>query len=92
DIEISSFHAVKEEKIVDDDLTNEKLTELTHTIVFVTSKASPYSKSRGLGNVYGSLHTALVAREHRVMVIYPRYMGPFDEKFAGTSNLDCRNK
>ncbi|GJT96975.1 hypothetical protein Tco_1092493 [Tanacetum coccineum] len=30
DIEVSRFHAVKEEKVVDDDITKEKLTEVKY--------------------------------------------------------------
>ncbi|GJU46579.1 soluble starch synthase 1, chloroplastic/amyloplastic [Tanacetum coccineum] len=98
DMQVSNFNADKQEKAVDADFTKEKRTEVTYNIVFVTSEASPYSKTGGLGDVCGSLPIALAARGHRVMVISPRYMhgGPSDEKFAGTiveltlTELICR--
>lgn len=67
---------------------------MTYNVVFVTSEASPYSKTGGLGDVCGSLPIALAARGHRVMVVSPRYLhdGPTDTKFAGASKLDCRTK
>ncbi|KAI3704836.1 hypothetical protein L1987_75065 [Smallanthus sonchifolius] len=94
DIEVGNFHADKLEEKVDDEITQVNLKEVTYNIVFVTSEASPYSKTGGLGDVCGSLPIVLAARGHRVMVVSPRYLygGPCDEKFAGTTNLDCTTK
>ncbi|KAE9464723.1 hypothetical protein C3L33_03360, partial [Rhododendron williamsianum] len=70
------------------------LTRVTHSIVFVTAEAAPYSKTGGLGDVCGSLPTALAARGHRVMVVSPRYLhgGPSDKKFAGASEVGSPTK
>ncbi|KAI3808767.1 hypothetical protein L1987_24728 [Smallanthus sonchifolius] len=91
DIEVGNFHADKLEEKVDDEPTQGNLKKLTYNIVFVTSEASPYSKTGGLGDVCGSLPIALAARGHRVMVLSPRYLYG-GEKFAGTTNLDCTTK
>ncbi|KAF7149286.1 hypothetical protein RHSIM_Rhsim03G0209200 [Rhododendron simsii] len=70
------------------------LTRVTHSIVFVTAEAAPYSKTGGLGDVCGSLPIALAARGHRVMVVSPRYLhgGPSDKKFAGASEVGSPTK
>ncbi|KAJ6760337.1 STARCH SYNTHASE 1 CHLOROPLASTIC/AMYLOPLASTIC [Salix purpurea] len=69
-------------------------TRVTHSIVFVTSEAAPYSKTGGLGDVCGSLPIVLAARGHRVMVVSPRYLhgGQADKNYAGASELDCHIK
>ena len=69
-------------------------TRVTHSIVFVTAEAAPYSKTGGLGDVCGSLPIALAARGHRVMVVSPRYLNgtPADKKFASAVDLDCQIK
>ncbi|KAG5229549.1 hypothetical protein OIU77_008422 [Salix suchowensis] len=69
-------------------------TRVTHSIVFVTSEAAPYSKTGGLGDVCGSLPIVLAARGHRVMVVSPRYLhgGQADKNYAGASDLDCHVK
>ncbi|XP_024995242.1 soluble starch synthase 1, chloroplastic/amyloplastic isoform X1 [Cynara cardunculus var. scolymus] len=98
DFEVGNFYddilADKYEASVSDELIEERLTELTYNIVFVTSEASPYSKTGGLGDVCGSLPIALAARGHRVMVVSPRYLhgDPSDDKFAGATNLNCVTK
>ncbi|KAI3749103.1 hypothetical protein L6452_12682 [Arctium lappa] len=98
DFEVGNSHgdilADKLEASVNDESIEERLTELTYNIVFVTSEASPYSKTGGLGDVCGSLPIALAARGHRVMVVSPRYLhgDPSDKKFAGAINLDCGTK
>ncbi|KAI8565065.1 hypothetical protein RHMOL_Rhmol03G0231800 [Rhododendron molle] len=70
------------------------LTRVTHSVVFVTAEAAPYSKTGGLGDVCGSLPIALAARGHRVMVVSPRYLhgGPSDKKFAGASEVGSPTK
>ncbi|KAJ9539587.1 hypothetical protein OSB04_026093 [Centaurea solstitialis] len=97
--EVGNFHdgilaSKDDEESVDDELIQERNTQLTYNIVFVTSEASPYSKTGGLGDVCGSLPIALAARGHRVMVVSPRYLhgGPSDKKFAGATNLNCGTK
>jgi starch synthase len=42
-------------------------------ILMVTSEASPFAKTGGLGDVLGSLPAALVARGEEVAVVLPRY-------------------
>ena len=42
-------------------------------ILMVTSEASPYVKTGGLGDVLGSLPAALAARREDVAVVLPRY-------------------
>ncbi|CAL1366369.1 unnamed protein product [Linum trigynum] len=72
---------------------DEAPTKVTHSIVFVTSEAAPYSKTGGLGDVCGSLPIALAARGHRVMVVSPRYLhSPEDDTFAAALDADCRIK
>ncbi|XP_076954064.1 soluble starch synthase 1, chloroplastic/amyloplastic-like [Bidens hawaiensis] len=82
------------ELIVDDESAETISTKVAHNIVFVTSEASPYSKTGGLGDVCGSLPIALAARGHRVMVVTPRYLcgGPADRKFDSAVDLGCRIK
>ncbi|KAM0037724.1 putative starch synthase [Helianthus debilis subsp. tardiflorus] len=91
DVDVGDTHA---DKLEDDELTQVNLNKVPYNIVFVTSEASPYSKTGGLGDVCGSLPIALAARGHRGMVVSPRYLcgGPSDERFAGTVNLDCPTK
>lgn len=69
-------------------------SRVTHSIVFVTAEAAPYSKTGGLGDVCGSLPIALAARGHRVMVVSPRYLhgGPSDKNFAGASLVGSPTK
>ncbi|KAM0069267.1 putative starch synthase [Helianthus debilis subsp. tardiflorus] len=88
DVQVGDTHA---DKLEDDELTQVNLNKVPYNIVFVTSEASPYSKTGGLGDVCGSLPIALAARGHRVMVVSPRYLCG-DERFAGTVNLDCPTK
>ncbi|KAL8210904.1 hypothetical protein R6Q57_005341 [Mikania cordata] len=71
DIEVGNSHVEKLEESVDDELTQLNLKNVTYNVVFVTSEASPYSKTGGLGDVCGSLPVALAARGHRVMVVSP---------------------
>ncbi|KAK9071662.1 hypothetical protein SSX86_008091 [Deinandra increscens subsp. villosa] len=94
EIEVSNSHADKMEESVDDESAQENLEKVTYNIVFVTSEASPYSKTGGLADVCGSLPIALASRGHRVMVVSPRYLhgGPSDEKLAGTTNLNRATK
>ena len=42
-------------------------------ILMVTSEASPFAKTGGLGDVLGSLPAALVRRGEEVAVVMPRY-------------------
>ncbi|KAF5800532.1 putative starch synthase [Helianthus annuus] len=88
DVQVGDTHA---DKLEDDELTQVNLNKVPYNIVFVTSEASPYSKTGGLGDVCGSLPIALAARGHRVMVVSPRYLCG-DERFAGTVNLDSPTK
>ncbi|KAL8240805.1 hypothetical protein R6Q59_014160 [Mikania micrantha] len=90
DIGVGNSHVDKLEESVDDELTQVNLKNVTYNIVFVTSEASPYSKTGGLGDVCGSLPVALAARGHRVMVVSPRYLdgGSSDKNFAHATNLD----
>ncbi|KAI7725768.1 hypothetical protein M8C21_002856, partial [Ambrosia artemisiifolia] len=85
-IEVGNYsHPEHEDQLTQPNLNNNN--KLTYNIVFVTSEASPYSKTGGL---CGSLPIALAARGHRVMVVSPRYSshGPF----AATANLHCPTK
>ncbi|KAF5183991.1 Starch synthase 1, chloroplastic/amyloplastic [Thalictrum thalictroides] len=95
-VEDSSTHEVngREEEAKDLEGEEKSQTKVTHNIVFVTSEAAPYSKTGGLGDVCGSLPIALAAREHRVMVVSPRYVngGPSDKNYAGAKDLNCRIK
>ncbi|CAN1250784.1 Starch synthase 1, chloroplastic/amyloplastic [Linum perenne] len=83
----------KVEEIADTEGAEEALTKVTHSIVFVSSEAAPYSKTGGLGDVCGSLPIALAARGHRVMVVTPRYMhSPESKTYASALDADCRIK
>lgn len=42
-------------------------------IIFVSSECAPWSKTGGLGDVAGALPQGLSKRDHRVMVVTPRY-------------------
>ncbi|KAI3853179.1 hypothetical protein MKX03_008269 [Papaver bracteatum] len=69
-------------------------TKATHSIVFVTAEAAPYSKTGGLGDVCGSLPITLASRGHRVMVISPRYLNGTlaDRNFDGAVDTECKLK
>ncbi|RZC56493.1 hypothetical protein C5167_015346 [Papaver somniferum] len=69
-------------------------TKVTHSVVFVTAEAAPYSKTGGLGDVCGSLPITLASRGHRVMVISPRYLNgtPADRNFDGAVDTECKVK
>jgi starch synthase len=87
--------ATAREEVAEDIEGEEKvLTRVTHSIVFVTAEAAPYSKTGGLGDVCGSLPIALAARGHRVMVVSPRYLhgGPSDKNFNGASEVGSPTK
>lgn len=61
---------------------------VTHSIIFVTAEADPYAKTGGLGDVCGSLPIAFASRDHRVMVVTPRYMnGVTDERYSNAIKL-----
>jgi hypothetical protein len=52
------------------------------------SKAAPWSKTGGLGDVIGSLPIALAERGHRVMVVIPRYDDYEDTLDTGVSDRE----
>ncbi|KAJ0101779.1 hypothetical protein Patl1_05170 [Pistacia atlantica] len=84
--DVSSYEV---EKTEDTEGESKAQTRVTHSIVFVTSEAAPYSKTGGLGDVCGSLPIALAAHGHRVMVVSPRYQNgtTADQKFANAKDL-----
>mmetsp|Transcript_3620 Transcript_3620/g.22666 ORF Transcript_3620/g.22666 Transcript_3620/m.22666 type:complete len:703 (+) Transcript_3620:3-2111(+) len=60
-------------------------------IVFVSSEAAPWSKTGGLGDVVGSLPSALASRGHRVMVVVPRYINSVtDALYDDAQETDCK--
>lgn len=60
-------------------------------IVFVSSEAAPWSKTGGLGDVVGSLPSALASRGHRVMVVVPRYInGVTDALYDDAQETTCK--
>ena len=66
--------------------------EVTHSVVFVTSEVSPWSKTGGLADVAGALPQALAKRGHRVMVVAPRYLNfsAADRLYDGAFDTQCR--
>ncbi|KAI3987977.1 hypothetical protein MKX01_021091 [Papaver californicum] len=82
------------EGAVDADKEEKHHTKVTHSIVFVTAQAAPYSKTGGLGDVCGSLPITLASRGHRVMVISPRYLNgtPAYKNFDGAVDTECKVK
>ncbi|XP_075495714.1 soluble starch synthase 1, chloroplastic/amyloplastic [Primulina tabacum] len=84
-----------EVQLSEDTKTREKKsTRVTRVLVFVTSEASPYLKTGGLGDVCGALPIALAARGHRVMVVMPRYLNgsPSDKMFSNAVDTEKRSK
>ncbi|EPS58867.1 hypothetical protein M569_15944, partial [Genlisea aurea] len=63
-----------------------------YNIVFVTTEASPYSKTGGLGDVCGSLPIVLAGRGHRVMVVSPRYLNGDSSKQAYANAVEMEEQ
>lgn len=91
---IANISKEGEEGAKDEEEEEKPNTKVTHSIVFVTAEAAPYSKTGGLGDVCGSLPITLANRGHRVMVISPKYLNgsASDKNFDGAVDTECKVK
>nr|DAD27656.1 TPA_asm: hypothetical protein HUJ06_029124 [Nelumbo nucifera] len=66
---ITKDQCMEDETIKSPPLAGDNVTN----IILVPTECAPLSKTGGLGDVVGALPEALARREHRVMIVAPRY-------------------